>query len=215
MMANPGGYQIDEVLGILNKMVKAMESPNGTDSAQNDVAPLFMAYLMFIKEGGKSTGIAQTVLNQNILVSPIKRFFRMEVSLAQKYSGPYAPAVNLSGTKNILDQALIGGTLRKEGRKEYFHPKTRPEAERKPEFPTLAEILKEIPDILMRKQSLSTLTNKLFRREIESTDVYARFKKKFNLNPSIFWIFWLSTVGALIGTGAGVDFAQKTAKQQG
>jgi hypothetical protein len=195
LMVDPSGADTEQALAAMKAMVVALANPNGLESGQNDVAPVFEAYLDFIREGGptpkgRMVEFGSFVFEEAMATNAMKHFVRRPTSLAQEYGGVLAPSHNIYEVGDILDKALKDETLRR-GRPE-----------------------RSILGGGFRK-ALATL--KLTKQEEEGwawTNLYERFRKKFKVKAG--WKFGALFRDMLLvfGAGASAEFTQKTAREK-
>ena len=99
---NPGGLGEEEALKQFDAIVKGIESPNGSQDAQERVSPMFDSWLEFIetKPG-----------ERQVLFKLGKHVMRQHTSLAQQYSGMEAISLTESQEGKIIDTSVRMGIL--------------------------------------------------------------------------------------------------------
>ena len=117
LMDNPGGITTEDALKILHQMVQSLGTPQGIEIGQDKVAPFNEAYLKWIEKGGQIdmplvSGALKWASKWNVY-SLIQGVTRKPQSLAQKYSGMQAPALDEFEMASTLDKELHDGITRK------------------------------------------------------------------------------------------------------
>lgn len=121
LINNPGGIKEEEALGIMHGAVEALGTPQGTEIGQDKVMPVFEAYLRWVENGGYIRGSFEGLRRwwaKGVIVEGIAHTFRLRTSLAQKYAGMDAPSLEENGLRNLAENALRMGILRR-GKKEW------------------------------------------------------------------------------------------------
>ena len=102
IMTNPGGIGVQEGLKQFSGIVKGIESPEGATSAQENVSPMFEAWIDWI--------MTKPWQRQSV-IKAIQHLRRKPTSLAQKYSDVDADSLDETQTTNVLGEAVKAGIL--------------------------------------------------------------------------------------------------------
>ncbi|MBI2613960.1 MAG: hypothetical protein HYW62_04250 [Candidatus Levybacteria bacterium] len=116
LMDNPGGIPNDKAQEVLHEMERALESPQGQEAGQNNIAAPFEAYLQFVRAGGNVENVPELInflINENSFVNSIRKIRKAPNSWAQFFAGPEAPAFDAFQIGSQLDRALLAGTIRR------------------------------------------------------------------------------------------------------
>jgi hypothetical protein len=102
LMNAPGAINQEEGLKLIDGIVKGIESPQGTEDAQQRVAPLFSAWVEFIMtEPGQRQAIFKAV----------REGVQKPTSIAEGYAGQEALSLNEPEIRKVINEAWHMGII--------------------------------------------------------------------------------------------------------